>query len=166
MPPPDLSPKGYVRIELDYCLSIDEVAMLLNKKFGDTLSFNREAKTTNGEVDRPGTHYSSHYWAGEVHVPGTPPGPSKKKKVEIGITDYEHFKKNGRGRRADHRHFYARGREAEIAFVIDCFMQAIPGVLWREAVPSPEVPLAPTPTPTPAPTPTPTTTLTPTPTLF
>ena len=90
MPPPGAW-NGFARIELDYCLSIDEVARLLNK-FPEKFAFQPVVKTTKGVVDEPGKHYSTHNWAGQVQVPGKPPGESKRKKVVIGITEYENFK--------------------------------------------------------------------------
>ena len=130
---------GYYRIELDYCLDIDEVAELMIAASGGwTNSFQPRAS-------RLGTkQYSAHNWIGEVMMPGTASGPGPGtasglgSQVVIGITDYEYFvrkyRHNGRhnGRRMGHRHFWARGRHSAVLQVVDFFKAVIPRTLWRD----------------------------------
>ena len=120
---------SYARIELDYCLDMDEVAELMIEV--------SEGCATRAcrQVKMPG-HYSAHDWMFEVKMPGTASGLGEQ--VTIGITDYEYFgrayRHNGRhnGRRMGHRHFWARGRHSAVLQVADIFKAAIPSTLWRD----------------------------------
>ena len=117
----------YYRIELDYCLDIDEVAelMIINASGGWMNSF-------QPRKSRVGTkQHSTHNWKGQVMMPGTAPGPGSQ--VLIGITDYEFFRmKHQRSRRVGHRHFFAKGRHSAVLRVVDIFKAAIPSTLWRD----------------------------------
>ena len=127
---------GYSRIELDHCLDIDEVAKLMKSASkGLMVDFKpAEPKATNGKVDAEGAHYSSYNWEGTVKMPRTASGCGRKKKVIIGITDYEYFSKDKKhcARRADHCHFMAIGTDAAVLQVIDVFKAVIPSTLWRD----------------------------------
>ena len=118
----------YYRIELDYCLDIDEVAelMIINASGGWMNSF-------QPRKSRVGTkQYSPHNWKGQVMMPGTAPGPGSQ--VLIGITDYEYFghKNDHNGRRVGHRHFFAKGPHSAVLRVVYFFKAAIPSKLWRD----------------------------------
>ena len=122
---------SYYRIELNYCLDMDEVAKkMIEVSEGCVIKACRQVKM-------PG-HYSAHDWMFLVKKPGTASGPGSQ--VLIGITDYENFvrkyRHNGRhnGRRRDHRHFWARGRHSAVLQVVDFFKAAIPKTLWRDVL--------------------------------
>ena len=120
---------GYYRIELDYCLDIDEVAELMIAVSGGWMN-SFQPKETDGRVGS--AHYSAHHWIGEVKMSGTGSGPGSQ--VLIGITDYEYFghKNDHNGRRVGHRHFWARGPHSAVLRVVYFFKAAIPRTLWRD----------------------------------
>ena len=82
---------GYYRIELDADLDIDEVApLLIDASKGHMQRFQpKNQKTTDGKLDKEGTHYSSYNWVGRTCTRGTDSGP--RKHTTIGITDFEFF---------------------------------------------------------------------------
>ena len=128
---------GYYRIELDYCLDIDEVAELMIAASGGWMN-SFQPTETDGRVR--GVHYSTHNWIGEVMMPctvcglgpRTASGPGSK--VVIGITDYEYFNRwrKQSSRRMGHRHFFAKGPHSAVRRVVDIFKAAIPSTLWRD----------------------------------
>ena len=127
---------GYYRIELDYCLDIDEVAELMIAASGGWMN-SFQPNETDGRVGS--AHYSAHNWIGKVVRPCTVCGlePSTASglgsKVVIGITDYEYFKSRKQcSRRMGHRHFYAKGSHSAVLQVVDIFKAAIPSTLWRD----------------------------------
>ena len=125
---------GYDRVELDYELSITEVAKaILNSDAENLLSeWTEVAKETDGRPDQEGKHYSHHIWIGKVMVPHTRYNCGSHENVTMGITDYENFDKTKKcGRREGRRHFFAKGKPDAVNLLIDIFKTAIPGTLWR-----------------------------------
>ena len=118
---------GYYRIELDYCLDIDEVAELMIAASGGWMNSFRLLPRVRG------VHYSAHDWIVEVMMPGTASGLGEKVTVTIGITDFESFGRLRRfnGRRKGHQHFWARGRDSAVLQVVDFFEAALPSTLWH-----------------------------------
>ena len=115
---------GYYRIELDYCLDIDEVAELMIAASGGWMN------SFQPRASRLGTkQYSAHNWIGEVM---TASGPGSQ--VVICITDYEYLGRSNRhnDRRMGHRHFFAKGRHSAVLLVVYFFKAAIPSKLWRD----------------------------------
>ena len=116
----------FARIELDYCLDIDEVAeLIVAASEGQMNSFRLLPKDSG--------HYSAHDWIVEVMMPGTASGLGEKVTVTIGITDFESFGRLRRfnGRRKGHQHFWARGRDSAVLQVVDFFEAALPSTLWH-----------------------------------
>ena len=114
----------YYRIELDYCLDIDEVAELMIDASGGWMNSFQPRKSRVGTKQ-----YSTHNWKGQVMMPGTAPGPGSQ--VLIGITDY-YFNRSRKqfSRRGGHRHFFAKGSHSAVRRVVDIFKAAIPSTLW------------------------------------
>ena len=119
----------YYRIELDYCLDMDEVAELMIDASGGWMN-SFQPRALRSRLRTP--QYSTRNWRGRVMMPGT--GSGLGEQVTIGIRDYEYFGRSNRqnARRVGHRHFFAKGRHSAVLGVIDIFKAAIPSTLWRD----------------------------------